>query len=133
MWLESRDVGKVNLTVFRDLMAGGGAERESRARKQVSGLAPEQFWGHGRYPKEAGLQRTGTSALWAMRVVYAPKGSRTMVQKSRRDAGAGGQLSVPRQRVLEAISMDGLLQGAHNRTLRNPMVHGANGEACTGN
>jgi len=54
----------------------GGAERESRARKQVSGLAPEGSWGHGRYPKEAGLQRTAASALWAMRVVCAPKGER---------------------------------------------------------
>lgn len=114
-------------------MAGGGAEGESRARKQVSGLAPEGSWGHDRYPKEAGLQRTATSALWPMRVVCAPRGSRTMVEKIRGDAGAGGQLSVPWQRVLEAISIDGLLQGAHNRTLRHPMVHGANGEACTGN
>lgn len=45
---------------------GEGAEREIRARKQVSGLALEQSWGHGRYPKEAGLQRKATSALWAM-------------------------------------------------------------------
>lgn len=74
-------------------MAGGGAERESRARKQVSGLAPKGSWGHGRYPKEAGLQRTVTSVLWAMGAVCASKGSRAMVQKIRRDAGAGGELN----------------------------------------
>lgn len=35
-------------------------------------------------------------------------------------------------RVLEAISMDELLQGAHDRTLRNPTVHGVSGEAGRG-
>lgn len=53
----------------------------------------------------------------------------TMIQKPRSDDGAGGQLSFPWQRV-KAISVDGLLLGAHDRTLRNPTVHGASGEAC---
>lgn len=33
---------------------------------------------------------------------------------------------------VESISKHGLLLGAHNRTLRNPTVLGARGEACIG-
>lgn len=77
------------------------------------------------------MQRTATSAIWTMRVVCAPKGSNAVVQKPRRNIGTGSQLSVPWQRV-KVISMDGLLQKAHHRTLRNPMGHGASGEDHTG-
>lgn len=66
-----------------------------------------------------------------MKVVCAPRGIRIVVQKPRRDVGAGGQLLVPWQRV-KAISMNGLLQGARDRILRNPTMHGVSGEACTG-
>lgn len=77
------------------------------------------------------MQRPATSAIWAMRVVCAPTGIGTVVQKPRRDVGAGGQLLVSWQRV-KAIGINELLQGAHDRILRNPTVHGVSGEACTG-
>lgn len=33
---------------------------------------------------------------------------------------------------LETVSTDGLLQGTHDRTLRNPTARGVSGGACTG-
>lgn len=59
-----------------------------------------------------------------------PEGSRTMIQ-IRRDAGDAGQLLVYLA-VPEAIGLDELPQGAHNRILKDPSMHRASREACTG-